>query len=300
MHDLHLRLSAISLRQPTGSSVGRESATIPDPRAYLTPSNKLSCSLDCACRCHSPLLEPIVPRSLVPYLGQVTVSKRILHAIGASPWECNVQTCRRDRKTSHRLAWVARWWFVTISISSSSFTMSLHPPRYIPDHAPVWGMLNRGDVDALQALFAAGKASVYDVGEDGQTLFYVSPFLVEAALLLMSLPVYMRSMGSETVRACAEGHPIPERRRGGSILRGEPAVRHNAFCTHKCLTKRIIQVVGCRTCIRRIPGNSHRAPDLELPSCGSNQYGCHRHLPIHPRRGRCGCPWRVFVRSGSS
>ena len=117
LNDLAFGVSAMSIRNSiwftgactprVGSDCGSQFLANISPPAY-----RLRCPPDCACRCHRPSSMPIVPAALQPIIGQLFLPRRILHALRLSPWECNVQTCRRDWGESSCVSWVRPWWLV--------------------------------------------------------------------------------------------------------------------------------------------------------------------------------------------
>lgn len=169
-----------TVRLPTGSPNTRQKATFvpPSHAHYASFSERLKCPPQCSCRCHAPFTQSLLPSSLMPYIGRVNVSKRLLHALGLSSWECNAQTCRRDRTAPHTINWclplsvVRSEWFMQFKLPS--LCVSIHAPRLIPNYAEVWDLIHLEDLTGLQELFEARAASIYDVDEDGATLLAVS------------------------------------------------------------------------------------------------------------------------------
>ena len=51
---------------------------------------------------------------------------------------------------------------------------SLNPIRQIPDNSPIFKAIIDGDITEVQKLLDLGKASVYDVNENGDSLLHVS------------------------------------------------------------------------------------------------------------------------------
>lgn len=145
----------------------------------LFSADKLKCLDGCACRCHSSASTQIVPRRLVPYLGDIRVSRRLLHSLGLLPWECNVQTCRRDRTRAAEIKWHLPF---SSSVGSIGFLpiqlpifLSVYTARSVPSDAKVWEMIDCADLDGLRALFRRREASVYDVNENGASILLVGP-----------------------------------------------------------------------------------------------------------------------------
>lgn len=152
-----------------------QSSTLTSP---AEPHLHLRCPPGCQCRCHICVMAAIIPRLLAPFIGQVNVSKRILHAFGILSWDCNMQTCRRDLMAPNAIKWyLPEWWpYFDLLIQSSRlpFYFAIQAPRLVPMNARIWGIIGRSDIDGLHALFEAREASVYDVNDNGTTLLYVS------------------------------------------------------------------------------------------------------------------------------
>lgn len=122
----------------------------------------------------------VVANWLVPYIGRVSISKRLLQDFWLSVCDCDVQMCRRDRISEVAVKWWLPWWLpavhVRIQFQSTSFPLvvSIHAPRFIPCDADVWQVIFTEDLVGLQGLFEARAASIYDVSEGGATLLWVS------------------------------------------------------------------------------------------------------------------------------
>lgn len=160
-------------------SLRRTAASSTRPIVHASsPAYRLQCPLDCPCRCHSPFSQQVVPQRFIPFLGQLILPKRILHTLGVSAWECNVQTCRRDHKEATRVSWIAPWWLPVLDIHVGGirlpFRFSIHATRVVPGDAKVWQMIDYDDPDGLRALFEASEASIHDVDDCGTTLLEVS------------------------------------------------------------------------------------------------------------------------------
>lgn len=146
--------------------------------SFSSSSHKLKCATDCNCRCHKSSTGQVVPSLLVPYIGHLNVSRRLLHDMRVLPWECNVQTCRRNRTRPAEIRWYPPPWlaFFDVSVQSTQLPVrfSVRAPRLVPPDARVWGAIERADLDGLRALFQAGQASVWDVNETGAPVLLVS------------------------------------------------------------------------------------------------------------------------------
>lgn len=141
-------------------------------------TRRLRCPEDCTCCCHSASLRRMIPKALSGYIGQVHASKRLLDDLKVTRLECDVQTCRRDRKTSNSVTWYAPTWMPyfswQVAMSRPSFHFSIRTPRIVPMSAPIWGAIWNGNVNELRQLLLAGEASVYDVNESNLTVLNVS------------------------------------------------------------------------------------------------------------------------------
>lgn len=162
------------------------SAQVPASHAHFaTLAHRLHCPTDCACRCHTPFTQHTVPSILASLIGQINVSKRLLHTLRLSSWECNTQTCRRDKTVSDTVHWCLPFalfhsdWSMHVNLPSLS--ISIFAPRTIPPNAEAWKYIYTADLVGLRALFTARKASIYDVDEYGNTFL---------AVRILSKPLY--------------------------------------------------------------------------------------------------------------
>ncbi len=61
-----------------------------------------------------------------------------------------------------------------MSVTGQFDTWCLNPIRHIPNDSPIFRAIGDGDIVEVQKLLDLGKASVYDVDEDGDSLLHVS------------------------------------------------------------------------------------------------------------------------------
>lgn len=115
------------------------------------------------------------------YVGRLGVSVRLLHKLGIYPWECNIQTCRRDPTAATSLTWSLPLGFphfdLQVQLNRPWISLSLHAPHIIPYDALVWRCIGKEDIDGLRMLFENREASVYDVNRDGGTLLKVNKIM---------------------------------------------------------------------------------------------------------------------------
>lgn len=159
----------------------RHGLTTPSSSTQSTQSRlarRLRCLKDCACHCHTTASRELIPKILSAHVGQVHASKRLLDDLKVARLECDVQTCRRDRKTSNSVTWYAPTWMPCfnwqVALSRPSFYFSIRTPRIVSMSAPIWGAIWDGNVDKLRQLLLAGEASVYDVNESNMAVLNVS------------------------------------------------------------------------------------------------------------------------------
>lgn len=132
------------------------------------------------------------------------VSRRTLHALAVSPWECSMQTYRRDQKSETRLSWLTPWSFpragMNFRASWLPFYLTIHAPRFVPHDSEVWVAIHTLDINGLRALFEARDASIYDVDEYNSTLLSVSPcFWYFTALHLIAKIVCLSGLDATQV-----------------------------------------------------------------------------------------------------
>ena len=147
------------------------------PPTRLRRHRPLKCSPNCQCRCHYPSVTRLVPECLASYVGQLTISKRLLHPT-FSPWSlCNVQTCRGDFRQAATVQWVLPFSILQGYLESRNdccIHFSIGAPRVIPWDSPITIAVCEGDLQSVRDLFATGKASIWDYNMSGLPLLVVS------------------------------------------------------------------------------------------------------------------------------
>ena len=167
------------------SSVNAEHVLQPaSTRPVYSRPGTLRCLPDCTCRCHLPLVDQLVPVWLAPYIGQLSVSRRLLYPFWSSSNLCNVQTCRGDLQRAVTVQWSLPFGLLNIRGSlqyfqGSQIQLSISAPRTVPFGSPIINAVWHGDARAVHDLFAAGKASIWDHSFDGLSVFWVSRLLSE-------------------------------------------------------------------------------------------------------------------------
>ena len=143
-----------------------------------TSDGPLRCLPACECRCHTLAFKQMVPSCIVPYFGKLFVPTRLFHPPWSSWSRCDVQTCRGDLLEDMPVRWLlpARHFNIKLELSSESYPiyLSIGTPRLIARNAPIWRLVESGDLDGVRDLFSDKKASVYDVTENGGSLITVS------------------------------------------------------------------------------------------------------------------------------
>ncbi|KAI0799649.1 hypothetical protein BC629DRAFT_1497477 [Irpex lacteus] len=136
----------------------------------------LECSDNCTCRCHARSLSPLIPQSLAPYVGQLFISKQLLHP-AFTPWNCcNVVTCRGTYLKPAKVAYTfPQWSLLHGSFQTSSFEtihLSLNAYRTVPYSSPILEAIFDADVHGVRDLFAKQQASIWDVDINGDSIFW--------------------------------------------------------------------------------------------------------------------------------
>ena len=153
------------------------------------PRNALNCLPDCTCHCHHPAVVQLIPDWLEPYVGQVAVSRRLLHPAFSSWSLCNEQTCRGDLRNAMTLQWKS--WLLHGYLQYVSKDRRIHfsigAPRVISWGSPIIKAIFRGDLQSVRSLFATGQASIWDHAASGVSVFRVSEILARFCLRLTTL-----------------------------------------------------------------------------------------------------------------
>ena len=160
------------------------------PPTRLRRHRPLKCSPNCQCRCHYPSVTRLVPECLASYVGQLTISKRLLHPT-FSPWSlCNVQTCRGDFQ---RAATIQRIFPPGIlhgflkHNKDRRIHFSIGAPRIVTSNSPISDAVWNRDLQRVRDLFATGQASIWDYSMNGMPVFYVSGFRTECVSCVLIL-----------------------------------------------------------------------------------------------------------------
>ena len=146
------------------------------PPTKLRTRRPLKCPSNCPCRCHYPSVSRLIPSWLASYVGQLTISKRLLHPT-FSPWSlCNVQTCRGDFHEATTVRWTLPFRTLQGFLESRSdcrIHVSIGAPRFVPWDSPILNAVCDGDLQGVRDLFATGKASIWDCTKGGLPVFRV-------------------------------------------------------------------------------------------------------------------------------
>lgn len=173
MGEVHINVTA--LRGTLSPRVMRRQIEGYSPSCSNGP---LRCLSGCDCQCHALAFKPIIHKRLVPYVGQVYVPRRFFHPPWSSWSRCDVQTCRGDLLEDLPIRWLlpSRAFNIQLRLGSSNHPiyLSIGTPRLVARNAPIWHLVESGDVDSVRNLFHAKKASVYDVTDAGGSLITVS------------------------------------------------------------------------------------------------------------------------------
>ncbi|KAI0825996.1 hypothetical protein BC629DRAFT_1586856 [Irpex lacteus] len=110
-------------------------------------------------------MQSLIPGQLASYIGQISVSKRLLRAPWATCSVCNVQTCRGDVRRAMTINWILPPSFLSGYLQSSRhrrIQVSTGAPRTIPWNAPILDTVWDADIQRVRSLFALGQASIWD------------------------------------------------------------------------------------------------------------------------------------------
>ncbi len=182
--------------QRSGSSTCVQLLPTPEPSqsSGSNPiySESLRCLSNCTCRCHATALRMLLPPAFTPYIGQIYIPKRLLHAPWSSWSLCNVQTCRGDWQKAMSIVWLLPPTGLLLGLLSIVVNFALPFPlpgvledprinisivgtrRAIHWSAPIWDAIRRADLDCVRTLLAMRKASVWDTDLEGWPVFAVS------------------------------------------------------------------------------------------------------------------------------
>ncbi|KAI0090454.1 hypothetical protein BDY19DRAFT_773051 [Irpex rosettiformis] len=142
----------------------------------------LQCLPNCKCRCHNSSFSHLISSTLTHYLGQILLSKRLLHTLWSSRSLCNVQTCRGDLQQPLQIIWLLPRGFLHVHAYLQTTILMNYPiklsvvcmRRSISWSAPIWDAITRADLDGVRTFLSTGKTSVWDANPEGWTVFAVS------------------------------------------------------------------------------------------------------------------------------
>ncbi|ETN42405.1 uncharacterized protein HMPREF1541_01559 [Cyphellophora europaea CBS 101466] len=166
------------------------------------------CSSTCSCICHRPysISTPAVLGVLLGRLS-VTSSSRPL-----APLPCSERKCLRNTTVSTRLTYRLPTWLLPIALHTTltstalNTTLNLNTLRVLPDSAPIFSILSRGDLPALRDHFAQGRASIHDVSTTNWTLLHTAYTLGH-----MPIASFLLQQGADPSIAADNGSNVVER-----------------------------------------------------------------------------------------
>lgn len=146
------------------------------------------CNHFCPCRCHAQT-QIHSPRWMMSILGSMHFQSN--STILLNRRNCNYRPCKRGGRISVRLTYYTPSWAVyrlfVISASSSNLTginasIAVRNPGVLRDSDRIWGLTKRGDINGVRYSLQEWAVSIYDVGEDGETLLHVRVTLKPKAI----------------------------------------------------------------------------------------------------------------------
>ena len=147
----------------------------PDERVSLSANNQGQCVPWCSCRCHvrqnwkTPwALETLIGRIQVSYSGKMP--------------DCNEMKCQRTSTAApftvtHQLPRYLMNRYFSLSMHYTPRdgpTFALRAPKITPWSHMFWNYANSGDLQAIQKMFAQGKASPFDLNPHGSNVLWLS------------------------------------------------------------------------------------------------------------------------------
>ena len=201
------------------------------PSSPSHPSRSpLRCLPDCPCRCHSPSVHRLIPTWLAYYIGQISISKRLLRPPWSSWSLCDEQTCRGDLQRALIVQWVLPTGFLHGSFQSSKdrrIHFLIGAPRVVRWDSPIFNALQVGDLKGVRYLFATGQASIWDYSMNGMPVFYVSGFSNWVCSLSVDIVMYsMRAIIGKTLS-------IPEKTGSISSVSSSRQVQTHSYMKSK-------------------------------------------------------------------
>ncbi|KAF2743557.1 hypothetical protein M011DRAFT_219252 [Sporormia fimetaria CBS 119925] len=152
----------------------------PETVRLVTTIDSQKCQRFCQCQCH------IRSRVQSPKWSKDILGSLYYQSNGAG-WlnrrECNFRPCKRSGKTSAQITFYAPTWLMKTALYMSAVrdnrggmngSLAFKTPRVIPPGSMVWGLIAKGAEEQLVRYFHEGRASIYDVDIDGESLLHVS------------------------------------------------------------------------------------------------------------------------------
>lgn len=125
----------------------------------------LLCPPKCECRCHYPSVAPLFPACFASLIGQLSISKRLLHP-AFSQWSlCNVQSCRGDFQSAMTIRWILPSGLLHGLLQSRRdrrIHFCISSPRIVLWDSPIIKAVWYGNLQGVRNLFATGQASIWD------------------------------------------------------------------------------------------------------------------------------------------
>lgn len=158
---------------------------IPNPSTesvvrIVTNVSTENCNRFCQCQCHvrSQYRTPNWARGVFGSFYFQTNASMWLKRRG-----CNYPLCKKSGRPSTQIAFYAPSWMLRAAfyinavkddLDGMGANIAFKTPRVVPQLHIAWSLVSAGQVDRLVELFTVGKASIYDVGEDGESLLHVN------------------------------------------------------------------------------------------------------------------------------
>jgi len=179
-HDLQLKpVEETSKRAPsTSTSPPHTMAIVATPVKH----NSKPCQRNCHCQCHVST-QVCTPKWAKDLLGSLIIRSNTTLLLNRKP--CNYLGCGKSNRAIARFAYYApmRLWNRAVYASVSrqaafgmGVSISFAFPRLTPNKK-IWVFIQEGMIDEVRSQIEHGAASIYDVGEDGESLLHVSGFI---------------------------------------------------------------------------------------------------------------------------
>lgn len=138
------------------------------------------CDRFCQCQCHARN-QIKTPRWAKGILGAMSFQSNSTVLLNRRP--CNLPAlCRRSGKTSAQFTYYAPSWVLSRAfhftvmrheVTGISASVAIKIPRIITGPSIIWRLISTGSVGKIQEAFSKGLTSIYDVGDDGESLLHV-------------------------------------------------------------------------------------------------------------------------------